>query len=77
MDSEENSKVTLTPRENDVMGCLCRGKLYKEIADELGISYSAVHKHQHSIYRKLQAGNRTEALINWSVLGTHDPEGGV
>ncbi len=55
----------LTERESDVMACFARGLLYKEVANELGISYSAVHKHQHSIFVKLRAGNRTEAITKW------------
>jgi DNA-binding NarL/FixJ family response regulator len=55
----------LTERENEVMRCLATGLLYKEIADKLEISYSAVHKFQHRIFLKLKAANRTEAIINW------------
>ena len=63
--------VTLTPRETAVIQCLARGRLYKEVADELGISYSAVHKHQHRIFRKLRVGNRTEAVTRWSASATN------
>jgi DNA-binding NarL/FixJ family response regulator len=55
----------LTEREEDVMRRLGKGRLYKEIADELGISFSAVHKHQHNIFLKLHVGNRTEAILRW------------
>ncbi len=55
----------LTPRENEVMCCFARGLLYKETADALGISFSAVHKHQQCIYRKLGVANRTEALTKY------------
>jgi Response regulator containing a CheY-like receiver domain and an HTH DNA-binding domain len=55
----------LTQREIDVMGLLAHGLLYKEIADELGISYSAVHKHQHKIFKKLGLNNRSEATRKW------------
>ena len=60
--------LALTGRENEVMSYLAKGRLNKEIADELGISFSAVHKHQQNIFRKLQVGNRTEAAIKW-ILG--------
>ena len=56
---------SLTGRENEIMRCLAAGLLYKEIADKLEISYSAVHKFQHRIFHKLKAANRTEAIINW------------
>jgi DNA-binding NarL/FixJ family response regulator len=44
---------------------LAKGLLYKEIADQLGISYSAVHKHLHKIFEKLQISNRSEAIQHW------------
>lgn len=55
----------LTKRDNEIMRCLAEGLLYKEIADKLKISYSAVHKHQHKIFAKLHAANRTEAISRW------------
>ncbi len=53
----------LTIRQSQVMRLLAKGFLCKEIPEQLGISYSAVHKHQLSSYRKLGAHTRTEALI--------------
>jgi len=44
------------------MRCFAKGLLYKETAAELGISYSAVHKHQHNIFKKYDVTNRTEAM---------------
>jgi DNA-binding NarL/FixJ family response regulator len=55
----------LTPRENEILERLAEGLIYKEIADKLKISYSAVHKLQHRIFVKLDAGNRTEAIAKW------------
>ena len=55
----------LSAREEEVLGLLAQGKLYKEIADELRISFSAVHKHQHALFRKLRVQNRTEAVLKW------------
>ena len=55
----------LSNREIEVINCLAKGWLYKEIAADLGISFSAVHKHQYRIYRKLRVGNRTEAILKW------------
>jgi two-component system, NarL family, response regulator LiaR len=56
---------TLSPRESEVMKSLANGLLYKEISGSLGISYSAVHKHQHNIFQKLQVSNRSEAMRLW------------
>lgn len=55
----------LTKREMEVMIGLAKGLLYKEIADQLGISFSAVHKHQHKIFMRLHVSNRTEAISKW------------
>ena len=59
----------LTVRENDVIRCFSCGLLYKETADELRMSYSAVHKHQHKAFRKLGVANRTEAIRKWWAMG--------
>jgi DNA-binding NarL/FixJ family response regulator len=58
----------LTAREAEVMSGLAGGLLYKEIANKLGISFSAVHKRQHRIFRKLRVSNRTEAISKWREL---------
>jgi len=51
------------------MAWLAKGFLDKEIAGQLGISFSAVRFHLHNIYQKLPAGNRTEAVINaWDTI---------
>jgi len=47
---------------------LADGLPYKEVADKLSISYSAVHKHQQKIYAKLRVMNRTEATVKWRQL---------
>jgi DNA-binding NarL/FixJ family response regulator len=59
------TQFALTPRENDVMRCFANGRLYKETGDELGISFSKVHKHANNVFRKLHVGNRTEAIMKW------------
>jgi DNA-binding NarL/FixJ family response regulator len=52
----------LTARENEVLQCLAKGWLYKEIASKLSISMGTVRQHIHNIYDKLHVHNRTEAL---------------
>jgi len=52
----------LSARENETLHLLSQGLLYKEIAEQLGISTSTVRQHIHRIYEKLHVQNRTEAL---------------
>ena len=55
----------LSNRENEILRLLAKGCLYKEIADQLGISMSTVRTHIHSVYEKLHVGSRTEAVVKF------------
>jgi DNA-binding NarL/FixJ family response regulator len=61
-------EADLTPRELEVIRLLARGFLYKEIADQLGLSVETVRTHLHRIYDKLHVRTRTEAVMK--VYGT-------
>lgn len=63
------SKVRLTPRENDVLMCLCRGQSNKDIARNLGLQDVTVKLHVRSICRKLDVTNRTQAVLKSFELG--------
>ncbi len=54
--------ASLTEREKEVLDQLALGKTNKEIALELVISERTVKFHVSSIFSKLGAGNRTEAV---------------
>jgi DNA-binding NarL/FixJ family response regulator len=56
---------SLSPREQEVLDCLSKGFLYKEIADKLGIAYETVHTYIRRIYEKLQVRTRTEAVAKF------------
>ena len=63
----------LTDREVQILGLLSRGLANKQIALELGISEHTVKFHVSSIYGKLNASNRTQAVREglqngWIVL---------
>ena len=60
--TEAEPATGLSKRENEVLQLLAKGLLYKEIADQLGISVGTVRQHIHKIYEKLHVQNRTEAL---------------
>ncbi len=53
----------LTPREQDIARCVCRGLTTGQMAAELGISPKTTEHHLTHIYRKTQVRNRTELLL--------------
>lgn len=63
--SQKKSKrnLPLTEREREVLNLIRRGQRNREIAHELRIAESTVHKHVQNIFEKLDARNRAEALF--------------
>lgn len=55
--------LPLTRREYQVLNLIRQGQRNREIARELRIAESTVHKHVQNIFEKLDARNRTEALF--------------
>lgn len=55
----------LSPREYEILSLLAKGRLYKEIVAELGISHGTLRTHQMHIYEKLQVKSRTEAAAKF------------
>ena len=55
----------LAPREREVLNLLACGFVYKEIADQLGISLSTVRAHLHTVYEKLNVQSRTQAVVKY------------
>ena len=53
----------LTPAETRALRGLAEGKVYKQIAADLGISVSTVRTHLHNAYRKLGAADRAQAVL--------------
>ena len=49
-------------REKEVLTLLVRGRSYKMIAEELGISYHTVDSHMRKIYDKLHVHSNAEAV---------------
>lgn len=55
-------ELILSGREKEVLQLLAKGLLYKEIAEQLFISYETVKKHLKNIYQKLHVQNKVEAI---------------
>ena len=53
----------LTPRERDVLTCVCRGMSNKAIARELGLAEKTVKTHVGHILAKLGVTDRTQAAL--------------
>lgn len=52
----------LTEREQEILSLMRLGRKNREIAGELSIAESTVHKHVQNIFEKLHARNRAEAI---------------
>ncbi|MEA2374232.1 MAG: hypothetical protein QOD53_695, partial [Thermoleophilaceae bacterium] len=53
----------LTPRQTTIMQQLAQGKLYKQIAAELGLSASTIRSHLTTVYTKLGVSDRAQAIL--------------
>jgi DNA-binding NarL/FixJ family response regulator len=58
----EPAAEALSVREAEVLAWLAKGHAYKEIADEMKISYYTVHTHIERIYKKLHVNSRAQAV---------------
>jgi len=56
---------SLSPREGQILEQLARGRVPKEAAAELSMSYETVRDHLKRIYRKLHVRSRTEAVLRY------------
>ncbi len=62
----------LTGRESEVLNQLAKGSTNKDIAQKLMISVRTVEAHLRSVYAKLNASTRTEAVL-WAVQNGYGP----
>jgi len=60
--ARQTPEETLSERELEVLRCMARGAANKEIANELVISENTVKTHVASIFQKLGATDRTQAV---------------
>ena len=62
--SREQSE-NLTQREEEILDCVVKGYINKEIADKLHIGSETVRSHLKSIYQKFHVRSRTEAAVKY------------
>jgi two-component system, NarL family, nitrate/nitrite response regulator NarL len=66
----QNEMRPLTERESEILALMRLGRKNREIAKELAIAESTVHKHIQNIFEKLHARNRTEAIYLTATIAS-------
>ncbi|MBN2162039.1 MAG: response regulator transcription factor [Pontiellaceae bacterium] len=66
--AKQDKLEELSEREMEVLTLLARGRLCKEIADELGISTNTVNTYNRRIYEKLHVHSRAEAVAKYNRM---------
>jgi DNA-binding NarL/FixJ family response regulator len=66
---EERTESPLTPREEEILQLIADGCSTIEVADHLFISQKTVKNHLASIYAKLDARDRTQAVLSAVRIG--------
>lgn len=67
--SEQMLAVDITHAESEVLRFLCEGMTNKEIGRELDLNEVTVKMHLRSLFRKLDANNRTQTVLAAQKLG--------
>lgn len=66
---DETHAARLTPREKQVLGYAADALTNQQIAHQLGVSVGTVKRHLHSVFRKLGAVSRLDAVVRGSGAG--------
>ncbi|MCW3019966.1 MAG: two component transcriptional regulator, LuxR family [Solirubrobacterales bacterium] len=61
----------LTDREREILGLIAEGATNREIAEALFLSPHTIKEHTSTLYRKLGARNRADAVQRAQRLGLH------
>jgi DNA-binding NarL/FixJ family response regulator len=67
--ADSDDDMQLSPRQLEVLALIADGKSNKVIASMLGLSDGTVKTHISAILRRLNANNRTQAILNASRTG--------
>jgi two-component system response regulator DesR len=68
----EDAAASLSPREREVLDLIARGSTNREIAAALHLSPHTIHEHTSTLYRKLGARNRADAVQRAHRAGLTD-----
>jgi two-component system, NarL family, response regulator LiaR len=63
------SELGISPREEQVLKLIAAGHSNQEIADELFLSLNTIKKHTSTLFRKLGASRRTQAIEKARKMG--------
>lgn len=74
--------MPLSSRELEILELICNGSNNREVAEQLGISHQTVKNHVTAILRKLNVGDRTQAVVfalkhGWVRLEGSRADGGA
>ena len=61
----QGKPYNLSPREIEVLEGLAKGRLYKQMADEMDIGIDTIRTYVRRIYEKLHVKSRTEAVAKY------------
>lgn len=56
------SKTSISVREKEILNCIKRGMISKDIAKKLGLSINTINRHRQNILQKLRVRNSHEAV---------------
>jgi len=78
----ETLSAPLTSRELEILSYVAHGYINKQVAHKLGISEQTIKNHMSSILRKLDANDRTQAVVmamryGWISSQVNQPFGSV
>jgi len=64
MKPQDPSRVTLTPREMEILELMATPNTYRQIAKQLSVSEETVRSHAKNILEKLHQPNRAQAVLS-------------
>jgi len=70
---EEKISVTLTPREKEVLGHICRGLSMKEIAYEMQLSANTISSFTKNIMKKFDVHKAVDLVVAAMQMGLYIP----